>query len=135
MSKIIQVSFPGGKKVDAKINETVVHTDQSVEHGGGGTGPEPFQLFLASIATCAGIYALQFCQSRQLPSEGLSLQMTCDLDPGTKMYTKMALELKLPTGFPEKYEPAIVRSMDLCAVKKHINNPPAFELRTVRAPG
>jgi putative redox protein len=132
MPKIIEVSFPGGKRVDAKINETVVHTDQAVDHGGGGTAPEPFQIFLASIATCAGIYALQFCQSRQLPSEGLSLTMTCDLDPATKMYTKMALELKLPAGFPEKYEAAILRAMDLCAVKKHINNPPAFELRAVR---
>jgi putative redox protein len=133
MSRIIEVSFPGGKRVDAKVGEIVVRTDQSVEHGGDGTAPEPFQLFLASIATCAGVYALQFCQSRELPTEGLSLTMTCDLSPQSKTYTKIAIELRLPAGFPERYEAAILRAMDLCAVKKHIMNAPAFEIRVSRS--
>jgi putative redox protein len=36
----------------------------------------------------------------------------------------------VPTGFPEKYLPSLVRSAELCAVKKHIETPPAFNVFT-----
>ena len=41
---------------------------------------------------------------------------------------KVTLNLTLPDGFPEKYKAAIMRSMDLCSVKKHMFNPPEFEM-------
>ena len=66
MDKTIEVSFPGGKRVDGKIENMIIKTDQPVEEGGGGSAPEPFNLFLMSIATCAGIYALDFCQAREI---------------------------------------------------------------------
>jgi ribosomal protein S12 methylthiotransferase accessory factor len=53
MEKIINVSFPGGKKVIAQMGDKLIATDQSVESGGEGSAPEPFTLFLASLATCA----------------------------------------------------------------------------------
>jgi len=132
MAKIIDVSFPGGKRIDAKIGDTIIKTDQSERNGGNAAAPEPFQLFLASIATCAGIYALEFCRARKISLEGLALQMSCDRDPELKRYTRMTIELRLPGEFPEKMIPAIIRSMDLCAVKKHINNAPEFIIQTTR---
>ena len=132
MAKIVDVSFPGGKRVDARIGETVIKTDQSVKNGGEATAAEPFQLFLASIATCAGIYALEFCLARKLSMEGLSLKMICDRDRELKRYTRMTIDLRLPEGFPEKLVPAIIRSMNLCAVKKHIIEAPEFVVQTTR---
>ena len=132
MPKIIEVSFPGGKRVDARIGETVIKADQSVKNGGDASAPKPFQLFLASIVTCAGIYALEFCLARKLSLEGLSLRMICDRDPEVKRYTRMTIDLRLPEGFPEKLVPAIIRSMNLCAVKKHIIDSPEFIIQTTR---
>ena len=37
---------------------------------------------------------------------------------------------QLPEGFPEKHREGVIRAADLCAVKKHILQPPAFEVRT-----
>src|SRR5690242_6208835 len=54
----IEVSFPGGKRVDARVGSFVVHTDQPADQGGEGGAVSPFDLFLASLATCAGIYVL-----------------------------------------------------------------------------
>ena len=124
----VEVSFPGGKKVDAQIGKFRINTDQAVTNGGEESAPEPFQLFLASIATCAGIYAVSFCQSRKIPLDGMTLSMKCDWDEDKKMYSKMSINLRLPEGFDEKYQRAIVRSMDLCSVKKHMINPPEFEI-------
>lgn len=128
MSKVIDVTFPGGLRVDAKIGETLIPTDQPVAAGGDDSAPQPFELFLASLATCAGVYALSFCRSRQVDTEGMTLTMSCDFDPEVKRYTRMKFHLKLPEGFPEKHKESVIRSMDLCTVKKHIVNAPEFEI-------
>ena len=129
MDKTIEVSFPGGKRVDGKIENMIIKTDQPVKDGGGGTAPEPFNLFLVSIATCAGIYALDFCQTREIETKDMSLVMNCEFDPNGRFYQKLSIDLSVPAGFPEKYKKAIVRTMDLCTVKKHIINPPEFEIK------
>jgi len=127
---LVEVSFPGGTKIDAQIGEFMINTDQATANGGDESAPEPFQLFLASIATCAGIYALSFCQSRKMSVDGMSLSMECDWNEDKNRYSKMSIDLRLPEGFDEKYRKAVVRSMDLCSVKKHMMDPPEFEITT-----
>ena len=124
------VSFPGGKRVDAEYDGFTIRTDQSPRGGGEGSAPQPFDLFLASIATCAGIYVKGFCDSRGIATEGLGMEMQIEPDPATHRIGKLVLEIRLPEGFPEKHREAVIRAADLCAVKKHILEPPAFEIRT-----
>ena len=130
MKKTIEVSFPGGKKVDAKIGNMVVPTDQAPENGGTGTAPEPFQIYLASIATCAGIYALEFCRAREVVTKDMTLTLTYETDEKNQVCERLNIDLKLPSDFPEKYRKAVVRVMDLCSVKKHILKPPEFVITT-----
>ena len=54
--------------------------------------------------------------------------MECETDKVKKLYGKIAINLTLPEGFPEKYKEAIIRSMDQCTVKKHILDPPEFTI-------
>jgi len=130
MKKTIAVSFPGGKRVDAKIGDMVLPTDQALENGGTETAPEPFQIYLASIATCAGIYALEFCRAREVPTEDMTLTLAYETDEKNQVCERLNIDLKLPAGFPEKYRKAVVRVMDLCSVKKHILKPPEFVITT-----
>ena len=131
MTTTMTVSFPGGKRVDADYNGFTFRTDQPSRAGGEGSAPAPFDLFLASIATCAGIYVKGFCDSREIATEGLGLSMQIEPDPAGHRIGRLVLEIHLPEGFPEKHREAVVRAADLCAVKKHIAAPPAFEIRTV----
>ena len=125
------VSFPGGKRVDAEYGGFTVRTDQPPQGGGEGSAPQPFDLFLASIGTCAGIYVKGYCDARSIGTDGLGLVMHVEREPGKARVTRLVLEITLPGGFPESHREAVVRAADLCAVKKHILNPPAFEIRTV----
>lgn len=127
----MKVAFPGGLAVTAAFKGHTVTTDQAVEHGGGGTAPEPFDLFLASLGTCAGLYALRFCQQRGIATQGLGLNLTTEKHPEEKRLALVRLEIELPDGFPEKYREALIRSVDQCAVKRHILAPPRFEVVTV----
>jgi ribosomal protein S12 methylthiotransferase accessory factor len=130
----IEVSFPGGKRVDARVGEFVVRTDQPAALGGDASAPAPFDVFLASIATCAGIYVLGFCQARGLPTEGLGLRQHVDVDPATKLPARVRIELTLPPGFPEKHRMPIVRAAEGCKVKKTIAAAPAFEVVVTTEP-
>ena len=127
--EILDVRFPGGKRVDVQAGEFTIQTDQAIKYGGEASAPEPFQLFLASIASCAGIFAWNFCQSRDLNTDGMALRMACHRDPQRKMIGRIELILTLPDGFPEKHRASIQRAMELCAVKKHIQDAPEFVTR------
>jgi ribosomal protein S12 methylthiotransferase accessory factor len=128
MEKEIKVSFPGGMQVDAEYKGFVIKTDQPVYQGGGGSDPSPFDLFLASIATCAGFYVLLFCQKRGISAEKASLIMKIWMNPETKMIERISLEIQLPQEFPEKYKNAVIKAVNSCTVKAHILDPPAFEV-------
>ena len=127
----MKITFPGGLAVNAAFKGFTVRTDQRTEHGGGGTAPEPFDLFLASLGTCAGLYALRFCEQRGIDTRGLGLTLTTETDREGKRLALVRLEIELPPGFPEKYREAIIRSVDQCSVKRQILEPPRFEVATV----
>ncbi len=126
--KDLTMSFPGGMRVDAHYDGQMVQTDQSVENGGDGSAPEPFDLFFVSMATCIGVYVLEFCTTRNLCTEGLGVRLFSKLNPEEKRYPKISIDITLPKGFPEKYHKAIWRSANLCSVKKHILTPPEFSI-------
>jgi putative redox protein len=124
----IEVSFPGGKRVVAQVGAHRIETDQPPELGGQDAAPAPFDLFLAAIATCAGIYALGFLQARGLSTEGLKLHQHVDEGPGTHLPARVRLEITLPPDCPEKYRAAVLRAVENCKVKKTIAAQPSFEV-------
>ena len=135
MSTEMIVTLPGGKKVDAQIGNHVIRTDQPIASGGEDTAPAPFDLFLASIGTCAGIYVAGFCQKRGLPTEGIRLVQRNHVDPATGALARVEIDVEVPPSFPEKYYDALVRVADQCKVKKTIEAQPAFAVRAVPAGG
>lgn len=127
---MMEVVFPGGKKVDAKYNGFTIQTDQPKMGGGDGSAPAPFDLFLASIGTCAGIYVLGFCQQRGIPTDGIKIVQSMEVDPFKRQIGKINLEIQVPETFPAQYKDAVIRSAELCAVKKHMQAPPDFNIYT-----
>ncbi len=124
------IDFPGGARVDAHFGPYTVKTDQPPMGGGEGSAPTPFAVFLASIGTCAGIYVLGFCRQRGLPTEGVRLVQRIYSNPFNGMVGKVELEIQVPPDFPKKYHKALVRSVEQCAVKKHMESPPEFDVHT-----
>jgi len=120
------IDFPGGSRVDAHFGPFTVATDQPPA----ASAPTPFALFLSSIGTCAGIYVLGFCQKRNLPTDGIRIMQRVHSNPTSGMVDKIDLEIQVPAEFPEKYRDSLIRSAELCAVKKHLENPPKFDVST-----
>ncbi len=126
----MEIVSAGGKKVNALYKGFTVKTDQSKENGGDQSAPEPFDIFLASIGTCAGINVIVFCQRHGISADKIKLILVFDRNQKTRMIEKIIIEIQLPVDFPEKYKNAVIRSADLCSVKRHMINPPKFEIYT-----
>lgn len=120
----MQIVFPGGARVDAISENMVITTNQD------GSAPAPFGLFLASIGTCAGIYVLSFCTQRGIPTDNIRIVQRMSPNPVTRMIDRVELDIQVPPDFPEKYKEAVIRAADQCAVKKHLENPPQFNVHT-----
>ncbi len=124
----MEITFPGGKKVNAQWHGFEIATDQPASGGGEGSAPAPYDLFLASVGTCAGIFVLGFIQSRGLSTEGLKITQSMDWDPDSHLMKKISLKIVLPKDFPEKYKGAVIKAAEQCTVKRTIHAPPVFEI-------
>lgn len=123
----MEISFPGGKKVNASWHGFDIATDQPVDNGGEGSAPTPFDLFLASLGTCAGIFALGFLRSRKLNEEGFKINISFETDPETHLLGKAVFRITLPKDFPDKYKGAVIKAAEQCLVKRTMDSPPSFE--------
>jgi ribosomal protein S12 methylthiotransferase accessory factor len=124
----MEITFDGGKVVTAHSNGHIIKTDQPVHSGGQDSAPSPYELFLASIGTCAGIYVKSFCDNRKIPTEKITIIQTAEFDKETGLPTNIKLDIKLPADFPEKYKEAVISVAELCKVKKTMIAPPVFEV-------
>jgi putative redox protein len=126
----MEITFEGGKVVTAHSHGHLIVTDQPLANGGGNTAPSPFELFLASIGTCAGIYVKSFCDNRKIPTDSIKIIQSVVYDKESGLPVNIKLDIKLPADFPEKYKASVVSVAELCKVKKSILSPPVFETVT-----
>lgn len=126
----MEITFEGGKVVTAVTHGHTIRTDQPLDNGGGDSAPSPFDLFLASIGTCAGIYVKSFCDKRQIPTDGIKLVQKTVFDEETDLPTSISIDIQVPEGFPDKYLNSLISVAELCKVKKTMLNPPVFDIIT-----
>jgi ribosomal protein S12 methylthiotransferase accessory factor len=124
------VSFPGGQKVNAGYKGFTIRTDQPSTSGGEGSAPSPFDLFIASLGTCAGFYLLRFCQERGIAMDGIQVSLSTSRNPETRMIERMDIDVELPADFPDKYVKAVVGAANQCTVKKHLADPPEIRVNS-----
>jgi len=129
----IEVYFEEGAKVNARLGKHVVKTDQKVHGGGEDSAPAPFDYFLASLATCAGIYVKVFCDNRGIDSSKIRIMQKHRNDPQTRKLKGIDLDIILPEDFPDKYREAVIKAVDQCAVKRILKDPPEIDVRTLSA--
>ncbi len=127
----MKITLGENQKVEAHYKGFLIQSDQPVKLGGDASAPSPFDLFLASIGTCAGFYVQSFCKQRKISTEGIHLEQIMHIDEATRMIGEIEIKIFLPDDFPEQYKNSIVKAAGACAVKKHISNAPEFVVKVV----
>ena len=125
---LMKIELGSGLAVNAHFKNHIISSDQPTRSGGEDAAPSPFDLFLASIGLCAGFYVQSFCRQREISTANVSLTLQTERNPELKRIAKVQLRIHLPSDFPEKYRRAVLRSVEQCSVKRHILDPPEFEI-------
>ena len=124
----IEIVLGENKKVSANIDNIIIMTDQPIEDGGQGTAGSPFDLFLASIGTCTGYYVKEFCQRRNISTEGIKILQQTEYDSTTHLVTDIKISITLPESFPDNFRNAVIAAAGKCKVKRHLEKPPRIQL-------
>ena len=127
----LKVSLDEGKKVSTRVGDHVIVTDQPTKYGGANAAPAPYDLFMASIATCAGFYVKSYCDSKGIDTTGITITMKPSVDTKTKQVSGFVTTIAVPRSLPDKVHAALRRAAEQCAVKKTIKLPPQFVVETV----
>lgn len=127
----VKVTLQGEKKVAAHIGDHLVMTDQPSRHGGEDTAPAPYDLFLASIGTCAGFFVQSYCASKGIDSSGIEITLCTQKDAEGKQVTGFVTTIHLPPEIPQKLHAVLRKVAEQCTVKKTIMVNPEFVVETV----
>jgi putative redox protein len=130
MSQEMVISFPENLQVQAEYKNFVVKTDQPESEGGSDSAPTPFDLFLASIGTCAGVHIAFFCKKRTIPYSSIKLRLRIEKNLETNVIQRFQIEITVPSGFPDKYRNALIKTVNQCTVKRTIEAQPDFVVTT-----
>jgi putative redox protein len=129
----MEITFDGGTIITAHLNDHIIKTDQPLSAGGNNSAPTPFELFLASIGTCAGIYVKSFCDKRNISTDEMKIIQSMEYDGQSGLPSNIKIDIQLPANFPEKYIDSVIHVAELCKVKKTITSQPKFQVISTKA--
>jgi uncharacterized OsmC-like protein len=129
----ITLRYKGGKQFEAKARGHAIVSDQPFDDNGKDAGMTPPELFLASVAACAGYYAAEYLNVRGLPSEDLEIHASALKGDKPARMVSIGIDVTAP-GLNKRHRDGVLRAVDACLLKNTLHVPPKVEVRVTGAP-
>lgn len=110
----ITVTHQGGKRFAAQVRSHSIITDQPERAGGEDAGVTPLELLSASLGSCVALYVQQFCESRDIATEGLRVEISHTSASNPGRIGAFAVRVVLPGEIPERYAEMLERVAASC---------------------
>jgi putative redox protein len=123
----VTVQHLEGVKFEAVARGHRVICDQPADNGGADTGMTPPEFLLASLATCAGFYAVQYLKTRSLPVEGVEVKVIAEKALKPARVGSFRIEVKTPP-LDEQHEAGVMRAVKACLIHNTLLHAPAIEI-------
>jgi len=120
----LEVSLQEGFQFKALCGKHEVRTDQPEKEGGTDQAMTPAELFVASLGTCIGVYAVRFCKRHHLPTEGMKVLMDWTVVKDPARIGSIKAELHYPHNIPETEKKGLLRMAEACFVHETILHKP-----------
>jgi putative redox protein len=131
----VEVSFPSATRIQARSKDLTVEIGPPPDRGGDPGAYGPFDLLLCSLATCTGFQVLDFLQQRGFDAAGAGVRIEAERGEDSHLLERIAIQINVPAGFPDKYHDAIVRAAGLCFIKQQLGRCPEITTAVVAAEG
>jgi putative redox protein len=122
------VKFRSGVSFDVESRGHKLVSDQPREIGGADDGMTPPELFLASIGTCAGYYAIQYLKARNLPQEGLNVRVWAEKAMQPARIGTIRIDVEAPGAEDEKNHAGLVRAVEKCLIHNTLLHTPEIAI-------
>lgn len=113
----VAATWEGGYRCRVAARSFELRADEPVAAGGEDTGPQPSELFLASLASCFTMAIYHVAKKREVELADLSVEATGEYE-GPK-FARLLLEVSSATP-REVLEPLVERAKAVCYVSNTI---------------
>lgn len=124
MSEGIRVEHKGGDVFEIDVRGHLVHVDQPVDAGGSDAAPTPTELFVASLASCVAHYARRYLARHDLPTDGLAVVATFDMEERPARVGRIEVSVEVPDGVPDERRAALLAVAAHCTVHNTLERAP-----------
>jgi len=107
------VRHEGGTRFATQIRGHRLVVDQPAGTGED-SGPMPIELLGAALGTCVALYVHQFCEARELGTEGLEVEVQQQGAKNPNRVARFDVRVKLPGDLPPHYVEMIERVARSC---------------------
>jgi putative redox protein len=112
----IVVTHEHGVQFAAQIRSHRIVTDQPLRGGGADAGPSPIELLGAALGSCVALYVQQFCHTRELPCDGLRVEVEQFSSTNPARIARFVVRVILASELPEHYAAMLERVAQSCPV-------------------
>jgi ribosomal protein S12 methylthiotransferase accessory factor len=102
--------------------------DQPQASGGTNDGPTPPELLVTALGTCAGVYAVFFCEKHGISTEGLTVLTDYEKMNNPARIGKMDITIELPAGIPDALLESFWHTVHACLVHNTFTTPPEINM-------
>ena len=124
----VQVTHLGNVRFSVQARNHSLLCDQPTENKGEDTGMTPPELMLASLASCAGYYAVEYLKTRGLAETGVRVTVAADKLKNPARLSDFTIRVHCPVALSEEQTLGLTRSVEHCLIHNTLLNPPSITL-------
>jgi putative redox protein len=123
----VTTQYLDGVKFNVSVRGHSVICDQPVENKGTDAGISPPEFLLASLATCAAYYALEYLRARSLPTGELGVRVRAEK---LKQPARLGdFRIEVETGpLDPRHEEGVLRAVKACLIHNTLLAAPSVEV-------
>ena len=127
----MKVAYRGGKKFLVACRGQQLTVDQPANKEGTDAGMTPPELFIASIATCMGVYVVNYCKNANINANDMTLSISWEQANDPARVSSITVDIDMPKISTHERDNAIVKVAEHCLVHNSITAPPQITINLV----
>ncbi len=124
----MMVEYAGGMKFVARHRDHELTTDLTESGGGANTAMSPPEVFIAALATCIGVYVVNFAKRHQIPVEGMTIDADWQVVDGPRRVGAIQIGIKIPGTTSGEHRAALKRVAQQCLVHNTLHHAPDIDI-------
>ena len=124
----VRVSHLDRTRFSIQSRSHTILCDQPAENGGEDLGMTPPELLLASLGSCAGFYAVQYLQTRNISGAGVEVSVTAEKLKQPARLGSFRVEVHCSAALTEEQNEGLMRSVRHCLIHNTLLSPPQVDI-------